>query len=330
MTRSAVERVSTLTVTFNHADEIDACLEAALRQGGSGLEVEVVVVDNASSDGTAERVARWGEAARLVRMASNHGFAAGMNAAFAASTGAWILLLNPDCVMDPGCAGALRDHLAAQPDVAAASALLRELDGSPQLFARQRLDLSTALWAFTHVGRRVDERVQRRAWKRRRYASEWANDAPRRPTAVFSPAAACVMIRRRDLEPRPFDEAFPLFFNDDDLYERLHGSGRRVEIVPSGGATHGYGTSVRRAQQNEPARMRAEWVASLRRYAGRRWRPPARVALDAALIADAAYVYALALAGRGGAGHKHHARGTLGGFGLPGGAPPVLTDARRR
>ena len=54
-------RVSILTVTFNHAEEIDACLDAALAQAADGLEVEVVMVDNASSDGTPDRVAARGD-----------------------------------------------------------------------------------------------------------------------------------------------------------------------------------------------------------------------------------------------------------------------------
>jgi glycosyltransferase involved in cell wall biosynthesis len=93
----ASERVSILVVTYNHRDEIDACLDAALAQRSPDLEVEVVVADNASSDGTEEHVGERPEPVRLLAMGANRGFAAGMNAAFAASTGEWVLFLNPDC-----------------------------------------------------------------------------------------------------------------------------------------------------------------------------------------------------------------------------------------
>jgi N-acetylglucosaminyl-diphospho-decaprenol L-rhamnosyltransferase len=133
-------QISVLIVTYDHGDEIDACLDAALAQAAPGLKVEVVVVDNASHDDTAARVrARGG--VRLVEMASNRGFAAGMNAAFAASRGEHVLLLNPDCVMDGGCAAALRERLLADRGVALAAALLHDPDGTPQLFARRDLDL---------------------------------------------------------------------------------------------------------------------------------------------------------------------------------------------
>jgi GT2 family glycosyltransferase len=160
----------------------------------------------------------------------------------------------------------------------------------------------------------------------RRYEELWAGGPPREPVAVFCPAAACVMGARAELEPAPLDEAFPLFFNDGELCTRIMRAGRRVEIVPAATAAHGYGTSVSRAQRADPARMRAEWVASLRRYAGRLWPRPARAVLAAALLADAAVGAALCLVRRE---DPREVRGTLGGLGLPGGPPPLLTPTRR-
>ncbi|MDX6681630.1 MAG: hypothetical protein QOG94_1669 [Solirubrobacteraceae bacterium] len=321
----ASAQLSVLIVTYDHGDEIDACLDAALAQAAPGLAVEVVVVDNASHDDTAVRVrARGG--VRLIEMGSNPGFAAGVNAAFAASAGEHVLLLNPDCVMEPGCAAALRAHLLSHPDVGLAAALLHDPDGTPQLFARRDLDLAGVLWAFTSIGRRLDARLRGRALARRRYAELWAGGPPRAPVAVFCPAAACVMAARRDLLPAPLDERFPLFFNDGDLCARLLRVGRRAEVVPAASAAHGYGTSVKRAQHADPARMRAEWVASLRSYASRWWGRPARAALGPLLLLDAVAGAALCVARRE---DPREVRGTLGGLGLPGGPPPLLTPVRR-
>jgi hypothetical protein len=72
--------------------------------------------------------------------------------------------------------------------------------------------------------------------------------------------------------------------------------------------------------------MRAEWVASLRRYAGRWWGRPARAALGPLLLLDAVAGAALCLAHRE---DPREVRGTLGGLGLPGGPPPLLTPVRR-
>jgi GT2 family glycosyltransferase len=314
--------ISVLIVTYDHGDEIDACLDGVLAQGPG---VEVVVADNASGDDTVARV-REREHVRLVQTGANLGFAAAMNTAFAASGGARVLVLNPDCVMEPGCAAALSAHLAAHADVGLAAALLHDPDGTPQQFARRDLDLRGALWTFTTVGRRLDARRGGRARAARRYDELWADGPPREPVAVFCPAAACVMAARDDLLPQPFDERFPLFFNDGDLCARLLRVGRRAEVVPAARAAHGYGTSVTRAQRADPARMRAEWVASLRRYAGRWWPRPARAALGVALLADAVVAAALCVARRE---DPREVRGTLGGLGLPGGPPPLLTPVRR-
>jgi GT2 family glycosyltransferase len=319
-------QLSVLIVTYDHGGEIDACLDGVLAQSGAGPRVEVVVADNASRDDTPSRL-RGRDGVRLIEMGSNRGFAAAMNAAFAASTGEHVLILNPDCVMEPGCAAALREHLLARPDVALAAALLHDPDGAPQLFARRDLRLGGALWAFTTVGRRLDAGLRGgRARAARRYEELWAGGPPDEPVAVFCPAAACVMAARRDLAPAPFDERFPLFFNDGDLCARLLRAGRRAEVVPAASAAHGYGTSVTRAQRADPARMRAEWVASLRRYAQRWWGRPARGSLGALLLADAVVGAALCLARRE---DPREIRGTLGGLGLPGGPPPLLTPIER-
>jgi GT2 family glycosyltransferase len=321
--------LSILVVTYDHAEEIDACIDGALAQQSPELTVELIVADNASRDDTAARVTARadGTRVRLLAMGANRGFAAAVNAAFAASAGEHVMLLNPDCVMDPGCAAALREHLRAQPAVALAAALLHDPDGTPQLFARRRLGLAGALWTFTTVGRRIDRaQLGGRALAGRRYEDLWADGPPREPVAVFCPAAACVMAARATLQPAPLDEAFPLFFNDGELCTRLLRSGRRIEIVPAATAAHGYGTSVARAQRADPARMRAEWVASLLRYAGRVWPRPARAALALALLADAAAGAGLCLLRRE---DPREVRGTLGGLGLPGGPPPLLTPTRR-
>lgn len=320
--------VSILLVTYEHGDEIASCLDAALEQAGDGLAVEIVVADNASRDDTATRVrARAAEGVRLLEMGSNSGFAAAVNAAFAASSAEHVLILNPDCVMDAGCARALRDHLAARPQVALAAALLHDPDGTPQRHARRDVGLAGVLWAYTAVGRRIDALRGGRAAAERRYEDLWAGGPPREPFAVFCPAAACVMARRGDLEPAPLDERFPLFFNDGDLCARLKAAGHGVEIVPAATAAHGYGTSVGRAQRAHPASMRAEWVASLRRYAALHWSRPQRALLTIALLADTVASAALCLARRE---DPREVRGILGGLGLPGGTPPLLTPVRRR
>src|ERR1039457_2268224 len=84
--------IGIIIVTYNSAAEIGECLDAALASGA-----EIVVVDNASDDGTVAEVARRG--VRLIANSENRGFAGGVNQGFAVLNSPYVLLLNPDAVI---------------------------------------------------------------------------------------------------------------------------------------------------------------------------------------------------------------------------------------
>jgi hypothetical protein len=319
-------RVAIVLVTYNSAADITACLDAALAQRGPDLALEVVVVDNASTDGTVDLLARYGDSIRVLPQERNLGFAEGMNLAFEATGSDLVLFLNPDVVMRNGCVQELVAHLSADPGCAGAAALLHDIDGSLQRFARREVDLGTVAWSFTALGRRLDRRRGGERLRRRTYEEEWAAGIVR-PLAVDCPAAACLLARRELLEPRPFDPALPLFFNDAELYRRLRGAGFALEVVPTARALHLYGTSVRAIDRS---RMRAEWVAATRRYLRPVLPPGGRATLFGLFLADALSAAALQALGRAEDNPTDDWRGTLGGLGLPGGARPWLTQTGRR
>jgi len=122
--------VSVLVVTYNSGDELDECLSGIQRQKVRG-GYEVVVVDNASTDDSAERVARWADSVsrrlpvQLIRNSDNRGYAAANNQAAEVAQGRVLVLLNPDAAMDDGCLQSLVDHLLEHPGTGAASALLQ-------------------------------------------------------------------------------------------------------------------------------------------------------------------------------------------------------------
>jgi GT2 family glycosyltransferase/acetyltransferase-like isoleucine patch superfamily enzyme len=312
--------VSVLVVTYGHEDEIGSCLDAALRQRGDTHDLEIIVVDNASTDGTVAVVERFGDDVKLLALDRNVGFAEGVNTAFAASSGEVVVLLNPDCVMDDGCVEALWRHLANNPGVGTAAALLRYLDGRPQLFARRELTMSTVLWCFTEIGKRIDKRRGGPALAARRYEHEM-KDGITEPLVVDCPVAACIATWRRLLEPRPMDPAFPLVFNDADLFRRLREQAYRSEIIPNATAGHGYGTSLQRVAR---PRMRAEFVASMRRYQAPVWSRTKLTLLWAIFVLDALTSLVMSVTGPNRRAARVNARGTLGGLGLPGGARPWL------
>ena len=314
--------VSILVVTWNSAAEIEECLDAALTQCSTETETELVVVDNASADGTPELLAGYRDRAKVMTLDRNLGYAAANNLAAACAHGEHLLLLNPDCTMDPGCLEALRDHLDREPRCAVAAADLRYPDGRPQSFARREVTLTSAWWCLTETGARLDVKLLKGRHRSRRWYDDRRPDLSLGPTTVDAAAAACVLVRGSALVGLLFDERFPLLYNDSDLYRRLRQRGFHADIVPTATATHHYGTGL---QQVPEARMRAESVRSLLRYADRWWPRPQRLALRGLLLLDCVCCAALVLLRRRPDAAATALRGTWGGLSLPGGAQPWLT-----
>ncbi|MBE7203176.1 MAG: glycosyltransferase family 2 protein [Parafilimonas terrae] len=125
--------LSVLIVTYNAGPDIETCLEllAASRIGRSH---EVILVDNASTDGTPERVAAAFPWVRVIAERTNHGFAGGNAVALSHARGGAILLLNPDAFLrDPEALSGLMAHLDAHPDVGAVGPRLTFPDGAHQV-----------------------------------------------------------------------------------------------------------------------------------------------------------------------------------------------------
>lgn len=323
-------RIGILVVSYNHRDEIVPCVEAVLRDENAKYSVDVQVIDNASSDGTVEHLVSAVEDPRLrvSSLSENLGFAAANNVGFARISAEFVLLLNPDCVLEEGCLGTLLAYLRSHRSVGIAAAGLRYRDGAAQPFARRELDLRGVLLTMTEIGRRVDGRCGGRALSARRYEKHWVGgDGPQSPVTVDCPAAACILVRASLLHPKPFDERLPLFFNDAELARRIRKAGWSVVVVPEAVALHGYGTSIRRIDQY---RRRAEWIVSLRRYVQHEWRWWERRVLDVALVADACAGLMLLQAGRGRGDTDVLARGTLGGLGFLREPSPWLSSRRFR
>src|SRR5207245_2273275 len=120
--------LSVIIVSWNVRDALRECL-AAVRDEGSGMVTEVWVVDNASSDDSAERVAAEFPEVRLIRNIENAGFARACNQALREATGDTLCLLNPDTRVTPGSLGELARFLEATPGAAAAGPALQNPDG---------------------------------------------------------------------------------------------------------------------------------------------------------------------------------------------------------
>jgi hypothetical protein len=267
-----MDRVGIVIVTCNSEAVIGECLDAALRTGA-----DVVVVDNASADGTGEVVARRG--ARLIANAENRGFAAGVNQGISALETSLILLLNPDAVLVSGL-----DELAkwcSRPEAAGAGGCLIGSDGRAQVgFMVRRFPTPPALICEALLINRLWPR-NRVNWHYRCLDLDYAM-----PMAVEQPAGAFLMIRR-DVWSQlgGFDEGYhPVWFEDVDFCRRAALAGYTLYYVPEGVAKHTGGHSILKVGlEIRPF----YWYRSLLRYSARHFRPGTVRVIALAVIAGA-------------------------------------------
>jgi GT2 family glycosyltransferase len=210
--------LSVLIVAFNSREELPPTLRALsgeLRPGD-----ELIVVDNASQDGTGEFVEAEAPAGRLVRMGRNVGFAAGCNAGAAEARGDLLVILNPDAAPRAGWGEAIRRPWLEGRGWAAWQALVAEAGGSEINSAGNPVHFTGIAWAGRH-GKPIAEAPA---------ASE-----------VVSMSGACMAIPLRTWrEVGGFEERFFLYHEDVDLSLRLRLRGDALGIEPSAVVDHDY------------------------------------------------------------------------------------------
>jgi N-acetylglucosaminyl-diphospho-decaprenol L-rhamnosyltransferase len=230
--------LSILIVTYNSRPLIGTLLNGLARQL-DGLNAEVVLVDNASHDGTADAVAEHHPWVRLIRSAQNLGFAAGNNLAARHATGRVLLLLNPDALPARGCVARGLALMDSDPGVGLAGARLLADDGATQPSARMFPSLMQEAIVLSGLA----ARFPKSRWFGR-LDRTWADPASAAPVDWVPGAFALV---RRDLFDRlgGFDERFFLYYEEVDLCRRIHAAGYRVQYWPELRVQHIGGVSAR-------------------------------------------------------------------------------------
>lgn len=259
-------RLSILIVTWNSHREIEASLAAASSLAAAMPGTDVVVVDNASEDGTPERVAALAlPGVRVVRERTNRGFAGGMNLAARAARGDALLLLNPDAYPGPEAVTMLMATLGTDERIAAVAPVLVGADGVPQRgFTVRRFPTVAALAADLLL---LDVlRPGLDVLARARYDDLDLDESS--PIDVEQPAAACLLVRRTAYEAAGgFDETYhPAWFEDVDLCRRWHAMGWRVVLERRARVPHAGGAAWRRLGDGGAAQV---FNRNLLRYAAR-------------------------------------------------------------
>jgi GT2 family glycosyltransferase len=228
--------VSVLVVSWQSAAWLERCLTAI-----DPREAEIIVADNASTDGSAARARTVAPHATVIALDRNLGFAGGVNAARAAARTPRLLLLNPDAEATPGAIARLADALDQAEDLGAVTGRLVGADGRPQQgFNVRRLPSLASLAADLLL---VDHLWPGNPASVRYYARDLDPDAP---ADVEQPAAACLMIRAEVFDRLGgFDDAFwPAWWEDVDFCRRLRTAGYRIRYVPDAVFRHHGGASI--------------------------------------------------------------------------------------
>jgi GT2 family glycosyltransferase len=237
--------ITVVVVNWNSGEFLEKCLVSLERLEAP---VEIVVIDNASTDGSLGFLDRAGSRMLVLRNSRNMGFAAGCNAGWRRTEGDPVLFLNPDTECAPGSVSLLADCLARDEGIWAAGGNLVNRNGKTQAgFNVRRFPTVGSLMAEMLL---LDEIWPGNPWSRRYRMRDWDHGSPR---DVDQPAAACLMVRRHVLERlEGFDESFfPVWFEDVDLCRRIRNHGGRISFRPEARFLHYGGCSLARLSQGE-------------------------------------------------------------------------------
>jgi N-acetylglucosaminyl-diphospho-decaprenol L-rhamnosyltransferase len=263
---------STLVVVVNYRTSglTQACLRSLAPEVAAHPDTRVVVVDNASGDGSVERLraaideAGWGAWAQVIDSPVNGGFAAGNNVAIRAALALgekpqYIWLVNPDAEARPGALATLLDFMQRHPRVGIAGGSLEDETGQPWPYAFR----FPSLWSEIDDGLRLGL-VSR--WLERRSIVRRMGDEPQRVDWI---SGANFMIRGELLDAVGLmDERYFLYFEETDYCLQAEHAGWECWYVPAARVMHiaGQSTGITQRVQAPQRRRPAYWFESRRRF----------------------------------------------------------------
>lgn len=255
---SAPPQVSVVIVNFETGDLLSEVVATVFSSNIQPLEC--IIVDNASRDTSIEVLRNRIDDPRLkiLEMDANLGFAAGCNRGISESCGNFVLILNPDCILDRNALGELAQAIDEDEDAGAAGPLILNLDGTEQRGCRR--DIPTP-WQIFCVGVGLHRLMPNHP--RFRTFNKTTSKLPDEPVHVEGVSGACILMTREAIDlVGLFDERYFLHFEDLDWCIRAMSTKLAILFVPHAIAHHVGGVSGR----NRRFRVEAHKHASLIRF----------------------------------------------------------------
>jgi GT2 family glycosyltransferase len=258
--------LSIIIVSYNAQADLERCL-ASLHNPAPSTPHEIIVVDNQSTDGSAATARQW-PGVKVIESGQNRGFAAANNLGIRGSSGANLLLLNPDTVVSEGVVDRLMRELTKHPEAAVVGPRLVDGDGRPELsFGRMIAPLAEIkqkrLVRGTQqrdpaVMRRVDAMTRREQWP------DWVS-------------GACLLVRRAAAEAAGLlDERYFMYTEDVDFCAAIRARGGRILFTPAVEIVHLRGRSASTAPAATRAAYRRSQLAFYEKHHPR-WAPILRL-----------------------------------------------------
>jgi GT2 family glycosyltransferase len=226
--------ISIIVVSYNARADLERCLDS-IGAAPPGVSHEVIVVDNASTDGSAD-AARARSGVRVIDAGANIGFARANNLGIRASAGTDLLLLNSDTIVPAGAIDGLIAELHRHPDVAVVGPRLVDGDG------RAELSFGSMIGPLNELRQK---RLVRGNERRNPRMSRLVEELTRREQFPDWVSGACLLVRRDDAEAvGGLDERFFLYTEDVDFCAAIRARGRRVLFTPAVEIVHLRGRSA--------------------------------------------------------------------------------------
>ena len=249
--------ISFIIVNWNTKDLLHDCLESIFKTVHA-ISCEVIVVDNASRDGSVDMLKEQYPQVAVIANDANRGFGAANNQGFAAMKGKYALLINTDAVLTEGAVDKLWAFAEGHPEAAIVCGQLLNADGSKQNSIASH---PTLLSLATNTS--LLEYLFPRRYPSKRYEHT-------QPLEVDSAIGACMMIRKKALdEVTFFDERYFFFFEETDMAYAMKEAGWRIYQVPDARIYHLQGQSI-----GHNSRSRIEFYRSRYQFL-RKWKSKA-------------------------------------------------------
>lgn len=234
-------KISIIIVTWNSGSEIIACLDSVFAQGN--VSCEVIVIDNASEDNTVALIKNYTRKLHFISNDRNLGFAQASNQGLDKAAGNYILLLNPDTILQSEALHIMSSFMDSNSKVGALGPQLLNIDGTIQPSCREFPRPAHFIWEFTALAWLFPGHPVFGSWRMGYFGHQSQRE-------VDQPMGACLMVRKTAIDQiGPMDSRkFPMFFNEVDWCFRLRHSGWKIFFLPQARVTHLQGVSIKKAR----------------------------------------------------------------------------------